>query len=140
MKIGRPTKKQQKQILEIKKKFIDAYRKQFTVVGAAREVGIAPKTAFEWLEKDQELAKEIRDAEKELLDYTKSKLLIAIREGNLTAIIFFLKTRHPEFRTTDNQVNVISQQNVNNMLNIDPKVAKEILDVLEKDFEKNNNG
>jgi len=64
--------------------------------------GISRKTFYRWKEKDPkfaEKANEIQEAEKEKMDdYVEGKLFQEIKEGNITAIIFYLKTRNVKYR------------------------------------------
>jgi hypothetical protein len=60
---------------------------------AARMLGCAPSTIANYLDRHPAL----REVEAEILDQNldlaETKLLTAIRDGNLTAVIFFLKTK-----------------------------------------------
>lgn len=77
-----------------KKKFIEALRDGRGIITyACQKIGISRKTYYDWYQSDSEfkrLADEVNDA---TIDVVESKLLNAINEGNLTAIIFYLKTK-----------------------------------------------
>lgn len=47
---------------------------------------------------DPDFAKGIVDAEYELNDDVREALIHQIADGNMTAIIFYLKNRHPDFK------------------------------------------
>ena len=93
-----------------KKEFIELLKEKNGVVTDAiaasnkmeDKKGIARKTFYRWKEKDPkfaEKASEIQEAEKEKMDdYAEGKLFQAIKEGNMTAIIFYLKTRNIKYR------------------------------------------
>lgn len=52
------------------------------------------RTTFnKWREKYPKLAKMLNDVDESLIDFSESKLLEQINDGNLTAIIFHLKTK-----------------------------------------------
>jgi hypothetical protein len=122
-----------------KKKFLEEYKHHWTITETCKALNFPRSTVNDWFLKDLKFKKQVKELERELLDYTKSKLLVAIREGNLTAIIFFLKMRHPEFRSIDSrkQVNVFSQQSVvQNQIKFSPERAKEIVKILEGEVSK----
>lgn len=52
------------------------------------------RTTFnKWREKYPKLAQMLNDVDESLIDFSESKLLEQINDGNLTAIIFHLKTK-----------------------------------------------
>ena len=63
------------------------------VTSAAKRLGCNPKTVYRYMERYPSLKEVLADAREDALDLAESKLMKAINEGNLTAIIFFLKTR-----------------------------------------------
>lgn len=60
----------------------------------AEALGIDRSTLWEWRKQFPELEKKLNDYDESLGDLAESKLMMAINEGNLTAIIFYLKTKH----------------------------------------------
>jgi hypothetical protein len=56
-------------------------------------LGIDRSTFYDWRNNDPKLNKMLNDESESIIDYTESKLLEKIQEGDLTAIIFMLKTR-----------------------------------------------
>ncbi|MCR5658952.1 MAG: hypothetical protein K6G25_06465 [Bacteroidales bacterium] len=56
-------------------------------------LGIDRKTLFNWRNADEKLNEMMCEAEESLLDFSESKLMEQINDGNLTAIIFHLKTK-----------------------------------------------
>lgn len=60
----------------------------------AEALGIDRSTLWEWRKKFPELEQKLNDYDESLGDLAESKLMMAINEGNLTAIIFYLKTKH----------------------------------------------
>lgn len=92
-----------------KVRFIELYRETHGFISdCARAVGIDRSTYYEWLDKDKDFALAIADAEAETNDEMKQALIQKAADGDMTGIIFWLKSRHPEFKpqpTTLVQVN-----------------------------------
>ena len=76
-----------------KRKFIKHLTENLgNVSKACKERKISRQTYYRWLE-DEEFEVAVRDAEESLLDESEFQLMNAIKSGNLTAIIFHLKTK-----------------------------------------------
>ena len=60
---------------------------------AAARAGIGYRTILRYSNEFPTVKKAVIEAKEELIDLTESKLYNAIEEGNMTAIIFFLKTQ-----------------------------------------------
>ena len=85
-KLTKPTKKQANQ-----ETFLESYKANtFNITEACKDIGITRTIYYKWLE-DETFAKQVEVAREELVDIVESALLKKIREGNMTAIIFFLK-------------------------------------------------
>lgn len=80
---------------EIKKNnIVDVFRKKGCNISATcSALNISRQTYYNWLKNDEELKREIEDSTEAVLDNVESKLLSAINDGNMTAIIFYLKTK-----------------------------------------------
>ena len=63
------------------------------VTTAVAFVGINRQTHYNWLKKDSKYAADVLDIENVTLDFAESQLHQQIREGNVTATIFLLKTK-----------------------------------------------
>lgn len=70
---------------------------------ACEKIGISRASYYRWRKDDKEFAKACDEAiAKGVLlvnDMAESMLLSAIREGSITPIIFWLKNRHPAYKT-----------------------------------------
>lgn len=101
------------QILHPKKlEFIELYRQTKGFISdITRAIGVSRQTYYDWLDNDKEFAMAVADAEAEINDEMK-QLLIHKAQGDsdTTALIFWLKNKHPEFRQ-NNQTNVAVQIN-----------------------------
>lgn len=77
------------------KKVVEVYRKKGCNVTATCLAlnNISRTTFYKWREEDEKLDEALTDVEEELIDFSESKLMEQVSEGNLTAIIFHLKTK-----------------------------------------------
>jgi hypothetical protein len=97
-----------------KKKFIEAYEKtNGNITDSASIAGIARATYYNWLEKDDGFAMRILDSEADLNDEIRQVLISKAADGDMTAVIFYLKNRHPDFKQ---QPNILIQQNFSKIL------------------------
>ncbi len=81
------TVKKKKAVLEVLEKTAG------NIKMACEQVGIARSRFYEWLKTDEVFKKRYEEVIEGLIDYAESKLLQAIANNNITAIIFFLKTK-----------------------------------------------
>lgn len=77
-----------------KEELLKALEKSLGVVTTACKMARVGRTTFyEWLEKDSDFKKVVDDIKNVALDYAESKLYELIKDGNVTATIFYLKTK-----------------------------------------------
>lgn len=86
------------------KELLIAQLKKTPVVQVACEkAGIGRATFYRWKQEDQDFATKTDEALMEgsslVNDVAESQLMSAIRDKNLTAIIFWLKHHHPNYAT-----------------------------------------
>ncbi len=83
--------------------FIGHLKKTPIVSIACERTGISRSTLYRWKNEDSEFEKTFDEAmlEGNLLvnDVAESQLMAAIRERNMTAIVFWLKHHHPAYTT-----------------------------------------
>lgn len=105
------------QIAQLKKdKFIDAYKKtNGNITDCASIAGISRRTYYNWLEDDEEFAMAILDSEADLNDEIRQVLINKAADGDMTAVIFYLKNRHPDFKQNGPSVAI----QFNNQINFD---------------------
>ncbi len=90
-------------------KILTIYEKKAANLSAtAAALGVSRQTLYTWKSTYPELRDRMKDVEESLLDFTESKLLEAIQDGNLTAIIFHLKTKGKERGYVERTENNIS--------------------------------
>src|SRR5262245_31152167 len=63
------------------------------IAAAAAKLGTSRQTVYEYVQRHPELAAVRSEATDATLDFAESRLLEGIEAGNLTAIIFYLKTK-----------------------------------------------
>ena len=88
------------QIQQLKKdKFIEAYKAtNGNITDSASIAGIDRTTYYRWLEEDNNFALQIMDSEADLNDSIRQVLIEKAAAGDMTAVIFYLKNRHPDFK------------------------------------------
>jgi len=78
----------------LKKQIIKALEQSLGVVTVAcKNVGIARQTFYEWYKNDEDFKKAVDSIEDIALDFAESQLHKQIKDGNVTATIFYLKTK-----------------------------------------------
>lgn len=90
-----------------KQKFIQLYSQlNGHITDACAGADISRTTYYTWLEKDEAFTKAIMEAEMNLNDEIRDVLINKAASGDMTAVIFYLKNRHPDFKQGNNNVNV----------------------------------
>lgn len=107
-------------ILERQKKdkenLIEQFKKTPIIQLACEKTGVGRATYYRWRREDSEFARNCDDALQESVglmnDMAESQLLSAIKEKNMTAIIFWLKHRHKGYSTKIELSGDITQRNI----------------------------
>lgn len=87
-------KKPANKTLHNKKALIEAMEKSLGVVTqACKIVGVSRWTYYDYYNNDKEFAKEIDEIQNIALDFAESQLHKQISSGNISGIIFYLKTK-----------------------------------------------
>lgn len=88
--------------------FLEYYRETRGFISdICRAVGIGRQTYYDWLNADEAFALAVAEAEAEINDEMKQALIQHAADGNLGAVIFWLKNKHPEFnKRAENKVAV----------------------------------
>lgn len=81
-----------------KRKFLKEFKRMMCVISfTCRKIGIKRATYYYWISKDMVFkARVLRALENQAVE-VEDRLLRAIVEGNITAIIFYLKNKHPDY-------------------------------------------
>jgi len=84
---------------DTKKKLIEAMKESMGIVTlSCKKVGVSRNAFYEWLKQDKEFEKAIKETKKVQIQMVEDRLLKAIAQDNITAIIFYLKSKHPEYK------------------------------------------
>jgi ACT domain-containing protein len=90
-------------IAEQKTAVLEQIKKTPVIQIACERTGISRATFYRWKNKDLVFAKTLDEAIREgvllVNDVAESQLMAAIRERNMTAIVFWLKHNHPSYKT-----------------------------------------
>jgi len=88
---------------KIKLDLIEKFKKMPIVEVACKQIGISRASYYRWRKSHKTFAKEADDAltfgKQFINDLAESQLLQAIKDGNLTAIIFWLKYNNKNYGT-----------------------------------------
>ena len=88
---------------KFKESIVEQLKRTPVVQIACEKVSVGRATFYRWKKNDTEFAKIADEALSEgvtlMNDMAESKLLSAVKEGNLTGIIFWLKNRHDAYKT-----------------------------------------
>lgn len=78
----------------LKGQMVEALEKTLGIVTKACEmVGISRETHYRWLRTDEAYKEKVESVGDIALDFAESELFKQIKEGNITGVIFFLKTK-----------------------------------------------
>ena len=75
------------------KLFIEHFKKSGNVSKTCEAIGIGRTTFYNWYKLREDFAQEIDNIKEAVIDSVEDKLFEKIQAGDITAIIFFLKTR-----------------------------------------------
>lgn len=88
---------------EDKERLLKELEKMPIIQTACVKAGIARATYYRWKKRDKKFAQQADSAIREgvalMNDYAESQLISAIRDKNMTAIIYWLKNRHQDYST-----------------------------------------
>lgn len=105
-----PSQKQVNKLNNIKKeKFIEFYSRdevRGNVSMACSAVGISRKTYYDWLEKDKIFRNIIKDLKMQMCDDMEQVLISRAVDKSDTALIYWLKYNHPQYKEAGNITNV----------------------------------
>jgi len=115
-----------------KKKVIEQLRLTSIVTLACQNARVPRATFYRWLKSDKKFKEMVDEAKKEgsdvLNDLAESKLMVAIKNGDLKAIIYRLNHCHPSY--SDKRLNLSENEQKQFIKDIDSKRIEEALKTL----------
>lgn len=82
-----------------KKLILDELEKSKGIVTiACKRAGINPKTYYQWINRDEDFAKQVDEIEWVQRCFVESKLIRKIANDDTACIIFYLKCNHPKYK------------------------------------------
>lgn len=89
----------QERTIRNKALFLEKYADSKGIItSACAMTGIDRSTYYDWIDNDPEFKDKVLKLGREQIDYVHDKLLAGIVDDNITAIIFYLKNKHPDYR------------------------------------------
>jgi predicted ArsR family transcriptional regulator len=86
-----------------KKKLLERLHKMPIVEAACKQIGLPRATYYRWRKDDEEFARACDDAIEQsagmINDLAESQLIAAIKDKNMSAIMFWLKHHHAAYET-----------------------------------------
>jgi hypothetical protein len=78
----------------LKKNFLESLTKNMGIIGnACKAANVSVSSIWEWRKVDKEFDAAVNEAETRQIDFVETKLFQRINDGDIAAIIFFLKTK-----------------------------------------------
>ena len=100
-------------IQHTKKALLEALKSSLGIVSAACEVvGVDRSTYYRYYNDDEVFRNECNDIENLVIDFAESKLYEQIKGNNITAIIFYLKTKGKRRGYYEQSVNLNRNENL----------------------------
>lgn len=111
------------QITEQKKQIVDELEKAPIVLAVCQRVGISRATFYRWLKDDGTFAESVENSKREgihtINDLAESKLIANIKNGDNTAIIYWLKHNHLKYKEAYLGLTPILQKQLVNLFDRD---------------------
>lgn len=91
-------------------RIVEVYTKNgCNISNTCKALKISRQTFYEWKRKDENLNQMLEEAEEAMIDFAESKLIEHIDNGDVTSLIFFLKTKGKKrgyVEKTESDINV----------------------------------
>jgi ACT domain-containing protein len=111
-KIIKVTTKQKKEL------FLEALEKNAgNITESCKKINISRKTFYHWCKKDEYFKNQVEEIKESLIDLAENELMEQIKKGNITAIIFFLKTKGKNRGYTEKQ-EIKHSENIDSQIKI----------------------
>jgi len=91
-------KEEQVRTTKKKQEFIENFEQLIGIISTTcQKIGIDRKTYYNWMKDDEEFVKKVERAKERQVNMVEDRLMRAILKDNITAIIFYLKNKHPDY-------------------------------------------
>lgn len=91
------------------KRIVEAYNKKGCNISATcAALGISRQSFYNYKDSSEKLREQIEEADEAILDFAESKLMEHIDDGDVTSLIFFLKTKGKARGYVERTENVVS--------------------------------
>jgi hypothetical protein len=111
-----------------KKKMLEALESSLGIVtSACKAAGVHRSTHYDWYNSDPEYRKSVDEVTNISLDFAETQLFQGMKENNMTAVIFYLKTKGKgrgyiersefEFKKTDPDLSELTTDEIRTLLN-----------------------
>lgn len=93
-------KEEQERTKVKKRNFIELFSDELCDIGlTCKRVGISRETYYKWMEEDEDFKESVDSIKYHECEFVESKLKQNIKKGKETSINFFLKCKHPEYKS-----------------------------------------
>jgi hypothetical protein len=103
------------------------------VTSACKNAGVSRETHYKYMREDLEYSKAVKDIEEIAKDFAETQLHKQINEGNVTSIIFYLKSKAKDRGYIERVENLNTNINHDN-IPLDPSQIKKLSDELDNEF------
>jgi len=119
-----------------KEEFIEVFKENLGIITiSCNKVGISRDAYYDWYNDDEDFKAKIEGAKQIQRGDVEDRLFKAITDGNITAIIFYLKSKHPDYK---NRVELSGGLNINKYENLTDEQLEQQIRELEEGKEGDN--
>ena len=91
-------KEEQHRTTKKKQEFLENFDNLIGIISTTcKRIGIDRKTYYNWMKDDEDFVKKVEKVKEQQVSMVEDRLMRAILKDNITAIIFYLKNKHPEY-------------------------------------------
>lgn len=107
------------------KRIVEVYKKKGCNISATCEaLNISRQSFYNYRDSNEKLREQLEESDEAVLDFAESKLIEHINEGDVTSLIFFLKTKGKGRGYIERTENVISNPFLDLMKSCDSEDEK----------------
>lgn len=125
---------------KLQNEIVEQLKKMPIIQVACKKAGIPRSTFYRWRKANNTFAQEIEEALDEgtnmISEIAESQLINAIKEKNMTGILFWLRNRHPAYK---NRLEVTSKDNNAELTDEQKQLIKQALKLAQLDNYKEKN-